>query len=75
MPHHCLPEVAVRLLGQQQVAVLRRVPEIREPVLVVARGLRLGRVCIERPRLPDQVEADVAERHLLLKDRAVADPL
>jgi hypothetical protein len=52
--------VAVRLLAQERVAELVHVAAVRQRVLVAARALDLARVGQPHPRLPEQVEADVA---------------
>ena len=67
-------EIAVRLLDQQQIAILPDVAQIGELVLVVALALDLGGVAIELARLADQVEAHIGERHILFQHRRVAAP-
>ena len=68
-------EVAVGLLDQQQVPVLVGVAQVGVLVLVVAGPLDLGGVGVEQARLPDQVEPDVGERHVLLQHRRTSAPL
>ena len=67
-------EVAVRQLQQQQVAILRRVAQVGELVLVVPGAFELGRAGIEAARLAEQVEPHIGERDVLLGRRPVAAP-
>ncbi len=74
LPHHRSGEVAVRLLDQQQVAVIAGVAQIGEGILVAALAFDLAGIGVERARLADQVEPDIAEGEVLLEHRRVPDP-
>ena len=74
LPHHGAREIAVRLLQQQQIAVLPDVAQIGEFVLVVALAFDLGGIGIEFARLPEQIEAHIGERHVLFHARRMAAP-
>ncbi len=79
LPRHRRREVAVGHLGKQQVAVGAAVAQERELVLAAAlvaeARLDFARIGEPHPALPQQVEADVGERDVLLDDGTVADPL
>ena len=74
LPHHGAREIAVRLLEQQQIAVLPDVAQIGELVLVVALALDLGGIAIEFAGLAEQIEAHIGERHVLFQHRRMAAP-
>lgn len=61
-------EVAVLLLDELEVAEGALLAEIRQLVLVPHQGE-------QHPRLPQQVESDVGEGHLLFQYRRVTRPL
>src|SRR6188768_244050 len=67
-------EVAVRLLDQRQVEVLRLLAPIRERILAATLALELARVRQEEPSLAEEVERDVREPEILLERRRVPDP-
>ena len=75
LAHDREPEVAVRQLDEQHVAVVDGVAEIRERVLVASLPFDLARELEKQRRFADQVERDVGERDVLLEDRPVAAPL
>ncbi len=74
LPHHGAREIAVRLLQQQEIAVLPDVAQIGELVFVVAVAFDVGRVGIEFARLAQQIEAHVGQRHVLFQHRRVTAP-
>ena len=74
LPHHGVGEIAVRLLQQQQIAILPDVAQVGELVLVVALAFDLGGVGVEFARLAEQVEAHIGERHVLFHHGRVAAP-
>ena len=74
LPHHGMGEIAVRLLQQQQIAILPDVAQVRELVLVVALAFDLRGVRVQFARLAEQVEADIGERHVLFHHGRVAAP-
>ena len=67
-------EVAFRQLDELAVAVVHRLAEIRERILVASLAFDLAREPQEHRRLADQVERDVRERDVLLEDRTVTAP-
>ena len=74
-PGHLLPEVAPLLLDEVDVAPVPLVAQHREVVLAAARAVERADVRVERPGLPEQVEGDVPEGHVLLELRRVGHPL
>ena len=74
LPHHGAREIAVRLFHQQQVPVLRGVPQEGQVVFAVAGTLHLAGIGIEAARLAQQVQAHICQRHVLLRGGAVATP-
>src|SRR5262245_22140406 len=68
-------EIAVWLLDEEDVAVLAGVAPIGERILVASPPLHLARIGIERARLADQIEGDVAKRKVLLEHWRMAAPL
>src|SRR5712692_6020304 len=67
-------EIAVGLLDQQDVAEIVGVAQIGERILVAALALDRAGISVERARLADEVERDIAQRQLLLEQRRMADP-
>ncbi len=78
LPRRRVGEIAVRQFGDQQVAEGAGIAQEREPILVARRRgetrLDLARVRKPQPRLAEEVETHVGQRHVLLDDRALADP-
>jgi hypothetical protein len=68
-------EVAIRPFADQQVREVPLVAVVREIVLGPSAAFQVCRVRQQRPRLPELVEPDVAERDVLLELRGVRDPL
>ncbi len=67
-------EIAVRLLDERQVEVLRFLAQVCELVLAAAAALELPGMREQQPRLPEQVERHVGEPEVLLERRRVPDP-
>ena len=75
MARHRIGEIAVRLLDQKRTAVLGLGAAIGEVRLVARSALEFAGARIERPRLADEVEAEVGERDVLLEGRRARQPL
>ncbi len=67
-------EIAVRLLQQQEIAILPDVAQVGELVFVVAFAFDPCRVAIQLARLSEQIKAHIGERHILFQHRRVAAP-
>ncbi len=74
LPHHGSREIAVRLLQQQQIAILPDVAKVGELVFVVTPALDLCGIAIEFARLAQEIEAHIGKRHVLFQHRRVAAP-
>ena len=68
-------EITVGLLDDQGVPEVGRVAEVGEVVLVMATAFELPGVGVEVPGLPEEIEADVGQRHVLLELGGVGEPL
>ena len=74
LPHHGMGKVAIGLLDQQKVPVLRRVPQERVLVFIVPSCLCTRGILVQRPCLAHQVEAGIAQCHFFFQRRPVPDP-
>src|SRR5262249_55065478 len=67
--------MTVRLLDEQQIAIVAAVAQIREVVLAATEPLDAAGVLQQQARLTDQIEREVRERKILLGRRTVPAPL
>ena len=75
LAHDGVGEVAVRLLGEREIAELGRIAQVRERIFVAPRALDLPGIGEQQARLADEVQREVGEAEVLLEGRRVADPL
>ena len=68
-------EITVGLLDDQGVPEVGRVMLVGEVVLVMAMAFELPGVGVEVAGLPEEIEADVGQRHVLLEFGGVGEPL
>ena len=69
LPHQGAGEISIRLLGEQEIAILPDVAQIGELVLVVALALDLRGEAIELSRLAEQMKIPGAMINKLLQDQ------
>ena len=74
-PRHLETEVAAFLLDQVNVVKVPLVSQVGQLVLGAAGPVELTGSGQQHPRLAEQVETDVTERHILFDLRSTADPL
>ena len=78
LPRRRVGKIAVRLLGEEEIAKLSGLAQERELILVAARGPEAGLhftgIGEPQPRLAEKVEADVGLRDVLFEHRPMTDP-
>ena len=75
LPRHGDSEITVGLLDDQGVPEVGRVTFVGEMVFVMAMAFELAGVGVEVAGLPEEIEADVGQRHVLLEFGGVGEPL